>query len=90
MQSHVYSGIINHPIVLVNSVGYYDGLIKWINDANSAGFVTDALLASVKVIEDVEQLKPALGELKPRVKNTPIDDKILFPKAELRGPHEKS
>lgn len=48
----------------------------------------DAEASSVEAIEDIEKLKPPLGQLEPCMKSMAIDDTVPSPKAEVRAPNE--
>jgi len=61
------TGFIRHPIVFVNTRGFYDGLLRWLESVARARFVARRHLRSYRVArmpkEAVECLKRALSRV---------------------------
>ena len=49
-------GIINKPVGILNTEGYYDHLLKWFDKAVEEGFISSANLKELLVSEDPQEL----------------------------------
>ena len=49
-------GIINKPVGILNTEGYYDHLLKWFNKAVEEGFISSANLKELLVSDNPEEL----------------------------------
>ena len=49
-------GIINKPVGILNTEGYYDHLLKWFDKAVEEGFISSANLKELLVSEDPHEL----------------------------------
>lgn len=49
-----YLGMHERPVVLLDPHGHYDGLLRWLDSLVSTGFVTQAALDRLVVVDDVE------------------------------------
>ena len=49
-------GIINKPVGILNTEGYYDHLLKWFDKAVDEGFISSANLQELLVSEDPQEL----------------------------------
>ena len=49
-------GIINKPVGILNTEGYYDHLLKWFDKAVEEGFITSANLKELLVSDNPEEL----------------------------------
>ena len=49
-------GIINKPVGILNTEGYYDHLLKWFDKAVEAGFISSANLKELLVSDNPEEL----------------------------------
>ena len=49
-------GIINKPVGILNTEGYYDHLLKWFDKAVEEGFISSANLKELLVSDDPEEL----------------------------------
>ena len=49
-------GIINKPIGILNTAGYYDHLIAWMNKAVAEGFISDANFNELIITDSCEDL----------------------------------
>ena len=49
-------GIINKPVGILNTEGYYDNLLKWFNNAVSEGFISSSNLNELLVSDSPEEL----------------------------------
>jgi hypothetical protein len=49
-------GIINKPIGILNTAGYYDHLIAWMNKAVAEGFISDANFDELIITDSCEDL----------------------------------
>ena len=49
-------GIINKPVGILNTEGYYDHLLKWFDKAVEEGFISSANLKELLVSDNPEQL----------------------------------
>ena len=49
-------GIINKPVGILNTEGYYDHLLKWFDKAVEEGFISSANLQELLVSEDPQEL----------------------------------
>jgi uncharacterized protein (TIGR00730 family) len=60
-------GIHNRGVVVFNVAGYYDGLISWINNAVSAGFINDS---NGGIVVEATEAKEVVRQLR-EYKNSP-------------------
>ena len=59
-------GIINKPIGILNTAGYYDHLIAWMNKAVAEGFISDANFDELIVTDSCEDLvERIVSEVRP-------------------------
>lgn len=59
-------GIINKPIGILNTAGYYDHLIAWMNKAVAEGFISDANFNELIITDSCEDLvKRIVSEVRP-------------------------
>ena len=59
-------GIINKPIGILNSAGYYDHLIAWMNKAVAEGFISDANFNELIITDSCEDLvERIVNEVRP-------------------------
>ena len=59
-------GIINKPIGILNTAGYYDHLIAWMNKAVAEGFISDANFDELIITDSCEDLvKRIVSEVRP-------------------------
>lgn len=49
-------GIINKPVGILNTEGYYDHLLEWFNNAVSEGFISSSNLKELLVSDSPEEL----------------------------------
>jgi len=49
-------GIINKPVGILNTEGYYDHLLKWLNQAVDEGFISSANLSELLVSDSPNKL----------------------------------
>jgi len=49
-------GIINKPVGILNTEGYYDHLLKWFDKAVDEGFISSANLQELLISEDPQEL----------------------------------
>ena len=49
-------GIINKPVGILNTEGYYDYLLKWFNKAVDEGFISPSNLQELLVSDSPEEL----------------------------------
>ena len=49
-------GIINKPVGILNTEGYYDHLLEWINKADNEGFISSEKLKELLVSDSPEEL----------------------------------
>ena len=59
-------GIINKPIGILNTAGYYDHLIAWMNKAVAEGFISDANFDELIITDSCEGLiERIVSEVRP-------------------------
>ena len=59
-------GIINKPIGILNTAGYYDHLIAWMNKAVAEGFISDANFDELIITDSCEDLvERIVSEVRP-------------------------
>ena len=59
-------GIINKPIGILNTAGYYDHLIAWMNKAVAEGFISDANFDELIITDSCEDLvERIISEVRP-------------------------
>ena len=59
-------GIINKPIGILNTAGYYDHLIAWMNKAVAEGFISDANFDELIITDSCEDLvERIVNEVRP-------------------------
>ena len=59
-------GIINKPIGILNTAGYYDHLIAWMNKAVAEGFISDANFNELIITDSCEDLvERIVSEVRP-------------------------
>ena len=59
-------GIINKPIGILNTAGYYDHLIAWMNKAFAEGFISDANFNELIITDSCEDLvERIVNEVRP-------------------------
>ena len=59
-------GIINKPIGILNTAGYYDHLIAWMNKAVAEGFISDANFNELIITDSCEDLvERIVNEVRP-------------------------
>ena len=59
-------GIINKPIGILNTAGYYDDLIAWMNKAVAEGFISDANFNELIITDSCEDLvERIVNEVRP-------------------------
>ena len=59
-------GIINKPIGILNTAGYYDHLIAWMNKAVAEGFISDANFNELIITDSCEDLvERIISEVRP-------------------------
>ena len=59
-------GIINKPIGILNTAGYYDHLISWMNKAVAEGFISDANFDELIITDSCEDLvERIVSEVRP-------------------------
>ena len=59
-------GIINKPIGILNTAGYYDHLIAWMHKAVDEGFISDANSSELIITDSCEQLvERIISEVRP-------------------------
>ena len=59
-------GIINKPIGVLNTAGYYDHLIAWMNKAVAEGFISDANFNELIITDSCEDLvERIVNEVRP-------------------------
>ena len=59
-------GIINKPIGILNTAGYYDYLIAWMNKAVAEGFISDANFNELIITDSCEDLvERIVNEVRP-------------------------
>ena len=59
-------GIINKPIGILNTAGYYDHLIAWMNKAVAEGFISDANFDELIITDSCEDLvEKIVSEVRP-------------------------
>ena len=59
-------GIINKPIGILNTAGYYDHLIAWMNKAVAEGFISDANFNELIITDSCEELvERIISEVRP-------------------------
>ena len=59
-------GIINKPIGILNTAGYYDHLIAWMNKAVAEGFISDANFNELIITDSCEDLvEKIVSEVRP-------------------------
>ena len=59
-------GIINKPIGILNTAGYYDHLIAWMHKAVDEGFISDANFSELIITDSCEELvKRIISEVRP-------------------------
>ncbi len=59
-------GIINKPIGILNTAGYYDHLIAWMNKAVGEGFISDANFNELIITDSCEDLvERIVNEVRP-------------------------
>ncbi len=74
-----YLGMHHSPVVLLDPHGHYDGLLRWLASLVSTGYVAQAALDRLLVVEDVEiALRLCAGG----VDNNDVDDRSR----EIGGP----
>jgi uncharacterized protein (TIGR00730 family) len=49
-------GIINKPVGILNTEGYYDHLLEWFNNAVKEGFISSSNLNELLVSDSPEEL----------------------------------
>ena len=59
-------GIINKPIGILNTAGYYDHLIAWMHKAVDEGFISDANFNELIITDSCEELvETIISEVRP-------------------------
>ena len=59
-------GIINKPIGILNTAGYYDHLIAWMHKAVDEGFISDANFSELIITDSCEELvERIISEVRP-------------------------
>ena len=59
-------GIINKPIGILNTAGYYDHLIAWMHKAVDEGFISDANFSELIITDSCEELvERIVSEVRP-------------------------
>ena len=68
-------GLHHKPIVIVNQDGYWTNLLRMIDHMNDAGYLRAEHMALLRIVDDVDQVLPALEETGEPVLN--VRDKWL-------------
>ncbi|OBB47725.1 TIGR00730 family Rossman fold protein [Mycobacterium sp. 852002-51961_SCH5331710] len=58
-----YLGMHDKPVVLLDPIGHYDGLLAWLHELRDSGYVAQGALDRLNVVADVES---ALAACAPR------------------------
>ncbi|KAA8914951.1 hypothetical protein TRICI_002787 [Trichomonascus ciferrii] len=72
-------GIHSRPIVLLNTEGFYDGLMAWINNSVDAGFVSELNKKIVVCVNTPEEAIKAVNEYVPPEGRLALDWSVQSP-----------